>query len=479
MELLNKVENVLRSECLAREGDRIVVAVSGGPDSMALLHVLFLLAERWRFELSVAHVNHGFRVAESEAEAETVAAYAAELGLPCDIGRFDLPAYVSQTGLNAQAAAREKRYAFLHETAERRGAGTIALAHHADDQAETVLMRILRGTGPSGLAGMAPVRTEKKVELIRPLIRIYKSEIERHCAVHHIPTCRDSSNAQRKYFRNAVRLDVLPFLREYNGKLPEALNRLADLMRAEDDWMENEAKASFAKLVTVRQAEGESECSLGASRFAELHVALQRRLIKLILNYVFSEADLSDHVRIETIREAIVGERRRSIALDLHERLWLVREYDNVAFVRERPIAERFEYAITGPDQTLRLPEAGIELECSLVADADVSEPAFSRRKNGERSEAYFDFDLLRFPLIVRSRKPGDRMEPFGLKGTKKVKDMFIDEKVTPAARQRIPLVLDAAERILWIPEMRRSAHAPVSGQTARILVLKARPLER
>lgn len=477
MELLKKVESAIRNDQLAEAGDRIVVAVSGGPDSMALLHVLFLLSRDIRFQLIVSHVNHGFRVEESEREAETVAAYAAELGLPCEIARFDLPSYVAETGMNSQAAAREKRYAFLFETAKRHGAGKIALAHNADDQAETMLMRIMRGTGPSGLTGIPLRRTEKNLELIRPLLRIYKSEIERHCAEYGIPVCRDSSNEQRKYFRNVVRLDVLPYLRGYNDKLPESLNRLADMMRAEDDWMDAEARTRFAELVTVAQAERRVECSLDANRFTGLHVALQRRLIKLILNYVFTEADLSDYARIEAVRSVIVRGRGESLSLDLHDRLKLVREYDHVRFVQAAQVPRPYEYVMEGPNDSLYLPEAGIELEIALTGGSGTTDPSW--RERGGRDEAHFDYELLHFPLTVRSRQPGDRMEPLGLKGTKKVKDMFIDEKMPLEARGRVPLVLDAAGRILWIPGVRRSTHATVSESTSWVLAMKVRPIER
>lgn len=475
MELLNKVEMTIRGERLAGAGDKIVVAVSGGPDSMALLHVLFLLSGRIGFELTTAHVNHGFRPEASKREAETVAAYSASLGVPCDVARFDLPAYIAATGMNAQAAARKKRYAFLFETAALRGANKIALAHHADDQAETVLMRLMRGTGPSGLTGIPIRRTEKKMELIRPLLRIYKSEIERHCADCGVPVCRDESNGQRKYFRNAVRLDVLPFLQQYNDKLPEALNRLADMMRAEDDWMEAEARRKFAELVTIVRAEGRIACAASASRFAGLHVALQRRLIKLILEYVFAEADLSDYARIEAVRAAFVRESGESLSLDLHDRLKLIREYDLVRFVLDPAPSKPYEYIMRLPGQTLMLPEAGVELESALVERMEIIFGPRVWNESGGHREAYFDFDVLSFPLAIRSRRPGDRMEPLGLKGTKKVKDMFIDEKVPPAARDVVPIVQDAAGRILWIPGVRRSAHATVSETTSKVLVMKVR----
>ncbi|MDF2724722.1 MAG: tRNA(Ile)-lysidine synthetase, partial [Paenibacillus sp.] len=476
MELLKKVESIIRQERLAEAGERIVVAVSGGPDSMALLHILHALSADMRFELIVSHINHGFRPTESEEEARIVADFAARLGVRCEIGRFDLPDYIAQTGMNAQAAAREKRYAFLHETASTYGARKIALAHNADDQAETVMMRLLRGTGPSGLSGIPLRRTEKKLELIRPLLRIYKSEIERHCSDHAIPVCRDSSNEQRKYFRNEVRLDVLPYLRGFNDKLPESLNRLADLMQAEDDWMEAEASSRFAELVTIERGERADRLSVSAGRFAALHVALQRRLIKLILNYVFSEADLSDYSRIEAIRHVLTREQGKSTTLDLHERLKLVREYDSAMFVGSRPAEMPYAYMWTEAGELLIVEEAGLELSATLIGGG-MLEPGLFARSTGQ-NEACFDRDLLQFPLTVRSRQPGDRMEPYGLKGTKKVKDMFIDEKMPLAARNRIPHVVDGAGRIIWIPGLRRSAHAAVSEHTSRVLIMKARPID-
>jgi tRNA(Ile)-lysidine synthase len=271
---------------------------------------------------------------------------------------------------------------------------------------------------------------------------------------------------------------VLPYLREYNDKLPESLNRLADMMKAEDDWMEAEARKRFAELVEVGRASDGIECSLGATRFATLHVALQRRLIKLILNYVFLDADLSDYARIEAVRSVIGREQGESISLDLHDRLKLIREYDTVRFVQfvqawQPP--EPYEYFMENPDALLLLPEAGAELESSLI-EAERESPAVPPwgEPNGHL-EARFDYDLLPFPLTVRSRRPGDRMEPLGLKGTKKVKDMFIDKKVPPAARGRVPLVLDAAGRIIWIPGVRRSTHATVSETTTRVLVMRVR----
>lgn len=476
MGLLSKVEQTVRDENLIQPGDTVVAAVSGGPDSMALLHLLTEMAERIGFRVTVAHVNHGFRPKESEAEARTVADYAAVLGVPCDIGVLDLPLYIAQTGKNPQAAAREKRYGFLHEIAERRQAAKIALAHHADDQAETVLMRLLRGAGPSGLTGMALRRTEKKVELIRPLLRIYKSEIERHCEVSGIPVCRDSSNEQRKYARNAIRLDAMPMLRHYNDKLPEALNRLADTMRDEDEWMAQQTRRAFEEIATVSAGARGTECRLGAQVFAGLPVALQRRLIKLILEYVFAEDDGFDYARIEAARAIMTRQAKGTAALDMHGRVKLVREYDDIAFFQLPASQLSYTYALRQPGESVALPEIGVELVSEVVRKPEMyGVYGGAATESAQQSEACFDCEHVRFPLEIRSRLPGDRMEVLGLKGTKKVKDMFVDGKVPAAARDRVPIVLDASGRILWIPGVRRSAYALVDEPTKDVLVLRVR----
>ena len=199
-EWLSELTALAREEGLWSPGDTMVVAVSGGPDSMALLHVLHRLSATESLSLVAAHVDHGFRGEESAKEAESVRQYAASLGIPCESTFIDMPAYIEESRMNGQAASREKRYDYLLGVAHTYGASRIALAHHADDQAETVLMRILRGTGLGGLAGISISRPEKNVELIRPFLRTYKADILRYCKLWAIPYSQDSSNGQRYLF---------------------------------------------------------------------------------------------------------------------------------------------------------------------------------------------------------------------------------------------------------------------------------------
>lgn len=464
--LVEQVRRTSREYHLWSPGDCIIVAVSGGPDSVALLHILNQLGRDNEMGLNLvcAHVNHGFRGLESDKEAEFVAEIAAKLDIPFELGSFDVPAYMKETGKGTQLAAREKRYEFLHSVADKYGAKSIALAHHADDQAETVMMRLLRGSGPTGLAGMKITRHERNVELIRPLLRIYKTELVRACQSANIPYVTDSSNLLNKYDRNAVRLDVLPFLGQYNGQLVASLNRLAEVIGDEDDYMQQEVVHVYDNLVS--QVDG--GLAFKVPQFASLHAALQRRLIKLILDYLPFNMEESDFVKIESIRKGAVQDRPTTWSLDLGGGLCCLREYDIIRFVQN--VADRdlsgYSYSVDPFRTEVPIPWAGHRLQF-MRSEA---EHIVKQSNKVGKDEAVFDADQLVYPLTVRSRLPGDIMRVMGLDGSKKVKDIFIDEKIPPSLRSQIPIVSDAEGQILWIAGIRRSTVAMVTQHTSSVM---------
>ncbi len=467
-QLMDKVERTIREERLLAPQCAVVAAVSGGPDSTALLHMLHRLSHTWGFRLIAAHVNHQFRGPESDREAEQVAKFAAELGLPFEAVEIDVPAYIRSRSLNPQEAAREKRYEFLLDVANRHRAEHIALAHHADDQAETVLMRIIRGTGSSGLAGIPVQRTERGVKLVRPLLRVCKSELVEYCREQGLSYAQDSSNEQRKYFRNQIRLDALPYLRRYNPRLPQALNRLAAAARDDEEFMRSEARKRADQIVRMEAG----RCDFSRKAFLEQPIALQRRLIKLILNYLALEEFSIEFVNLEHIRGSIARETPGTIKLDVGERIRLVREYDSVSLLHSARAekAEEYAYALEAFPGERPIPQAGFKLRFDLIERGEADGPGMA---NMGRLEAVFDYDLLAHPLVVRNRRQGDRMEIKGLNGSKKVKNIFIDDKIEPSLRDRLPLIADRDGRILWIPGVRRSADALTRHTTQRILHLK------
>ncbi|TVX95831.1 tRNA lysidine(34) synthetase TilS [Cohnella terricola] len=426
---------------------------------MALLHLLRTMANEESFRIVAAHVNHQFRGAESDAEAELVRRVAGEWGIPFETTELGMPAYLSDSGENAQAAAREKRYDFLKEVARNYGATYLLTAHHADDQAETVLMRVIRGTGIGGLAGIRFRRKEDELELIRPLLRITKCELLDYCKRNGVPYAVDSSNIDRHYFRNAVRLDLMPMLEPYNPRLKESLIRLADMASADDDYMEEQTLQAFREGVTP----SEKGFRLERRRFRGLHVALQRRLIKLILNCSSDPRRMLDFRQVEEIATAIAQEHPTVNRLDLGDGWVLKREYDEAYIGPEPAELAGFTYIVTEAASEIAIEEIGQRVRFERVKG---SVPA--DRTN--RHEACFDANGISFPLRIRSRLPGDYMQPYGLNGTKKVQDMFVDAKVPRSRRDKLPLLADREGRVLWIPGMRRSSWALIGAETQETL---------
>ncbi|NDI37051.1 tRNA lysidine(34) synthetase TilS [Chengkuizengella sediminis] len=465
MELVQNVEKTIKEKHLFEAGEKIIVALSGGPDSMAMLHILHTLSSKWNFKLIAVHINHQFRGIEADQEEMLVHQWCNDLQVPCEIGKIDVPAYIEQTGKNAQAAAREKRYEFLFQIAEQYGSRKITLAHHADDQAETILMRLIRGTGPEGLTGISMRRMENKMQLIRPLLRIYKSEILTYCHQNHLKFTQDSSNQQKKYFRNEIRLDVIPYLKQYNQKLEKSLNRLSEMMTEEQSYLEQETNRYFKEIIKKNN----NGFYFSRKTFISLHIALQRRLIKLILSYLCSDPYSFEYKIIEMCRVAIEQNSTSTMHLDVSEQIFFIREYDQVGFSNQKMNQDlSFSYKIEENTKQLEVFEANVLFEFAeqLVSKVDL-DILIKGRLN---SEVIFDMNQLFFPLSIRNRKLGDRMQIKGLNGTKKVKDIFIDEKIPPSKREKIPLLVDAKQQVLWIPGIRVSSHAEMEEKTSRIL---------
>ncbi|MBD2848413.1 tRNA lysidine(34) synthetase TilS [Paenibacillus sp. IB182496] len=451
-QLPRRVAQMAREHALWVPGDRILVALSGGPDSTALLHLLLQLAPAEGLTITAAHVDHGLRGKESAAEAEAAGRLCRLLGVEVQLLKADVSGHMTRTGLGVQTAARELRYARLHEAAARCGASRVALGHQADDQAETVLMRMLRGSGLGGLSGIPVKRREKNVELIRPLLRITKAELIAYCQTAGLAYSTDSSNAKPDYIRNAIRLEALPQLRRFNPRLDATLARTAEVAAAEDAYMEARTAELFK--AHVHAVDGGYKASHKA--LLALPLALQRRLIKLILSYLSREKNGIAFEHVEAIRAAMCRAEPTTWRLDAVDGIRCMREYDTMKWVRPAEQPGPYTYVVPRDGGELKISEAGIALQFALVSGAAPARP--------DRREAWFDPAQLHLPLQVRSRRAGDRMAVAGLKGTKKVQDMFVDEKVPAARRARWPLLCDGRGELLWIPGLRRSALAAPAG---------------
>lgn len=463
------VEQVIVTHSLLQRGSKVVIAVSGGPDSVALFHLLHRLATKHQWKLIAAHLNHRFREEEAVLEAKGIDAMAKQLGWPVEIGEFNVPHYVKDTGANAQAAAREHRYDFLLRTAQKHQADCVALAHHADDQAETFLMNLLRGSGGQGLKGMELKRSWRNFDWIRPLLQLRKERLIQYCAEEQLTYFVDSSNNKGTYRRNQLRLEALPYLQRFNPQLTEALNRTVEILSTEHAYMEAQTKQAFQQQVKAMP----DGYRMDRDSLLSLHPALQRRLITLILRYLSPEAGAYDFQRVESIREAIRKPQPSNMELHITEDIRLYREYETVCL--QKPMRqnngkeEGMFYSLTEVPCNLVIEELGLKIEADWISKQEVS-----LRESGA-DDAVFDADELVFPLHLRLRHPGDRMRIKGLAGRKKIKDILIDEKVPPSARQRIPMLLDDHGQILWLIGLRRSDRALVKEGTARCLHIRCK----
>lgn len=463
---LREIEEEAEEYGMWAAGETVIAAVSGGPDSMALLYLLHGLSGRQGFKLICAHVNHGLRPEESAAEAELVRAAAARLAIPFELGEPDVRSYKKQAKLGTQAAARELRYRFLREIAQRYQAAAVALAHHADDQAETVMLHMLRGSGASGLSGMRRVRLWNGVRFVRPLLRLNKKNVVSFCESHRIAYAIDSSNAHTDYARNRLRLETFPQLESYNGRLSEALNRLADTLGPEDDYLQELTVQAYENVCTKNS----NVIELDAAGFSALPFALQRRLIKLILNYLSEPGAETDFAKVDRVRRHLLSPNDSTWTLDLGYGRTCTREYARTFFSLGRPQPGVPESKEIDRESGIRTLGFG---SFELIFREDEEIPAASALMRLNREEVVFDADRLQYPLTVRSRLPGDRIElPRGA-GTKKVKDLLIDEKVAPSERNRIPVVCDAEGRVIWLAGLKRSNHAWVDGQSEKILYIR------
>ena len=460
--LLLRVRDAILKEAMLRAGAHVLVGVSGGPDSAALLTALWAFAGPLELRLGVAHYHHGMRGEAADQDARLVEKLALQAHLPYFYAKGDVAAYRRKQRLGIEAAARSLRYNFLESTAQRYGFTHIALGHHVDDNAELMLMRLLRGSGRRGLSGIPPVRfgSTGAVKIIRPLIGCQRASIDRFCRRHGLATREDASNRELRFTRNRIRHDLLPRLKAgYNPGITAGLNRLAGLMRDEEGWLDSLA-ADHLRDATV--SAGAGHIRLDAEQTARFHPALQRRVLRAALTDIRGDLRRIGFDAVEALRR-LLSEESSGRGVDLPGGLRAERRGRrlHIGPRRKTSLPVPFEYIVAAAG-TVQIAETGDGLRLERLDGLD--DDAFHR---AGQYVAYFDMDKIEFPITIRSFRPGDRFTPFGLQGTQKLKKYFIDHKVPRAHRARCPLVVSGGE-IIWAAGLRRGDQARIgSGSTA------------
>lgn len=449
-----KVRRTITQFHMFPRGAKLVVGLSGGADSVALLHLLHSWQEAEDWHITAVHIHHGLRGREADEDARFAEDFCASLGISCVVKAYDVAKEAKSRGLGEEETGRILRYAAFREAAG--GEGRIAVAHHRKDQAETLLMRLCRGTGLTGLTGMSPVRGD----ICRPLLFCDRGEIEQYCMENHLLWREDATNQQEKYTRNKLRLRVLPLLEEINPKAVEHISETASLLAAEEDFLEQQAEAFFAQTKLPSAA---AEVCLSKERLKALHPAMQRRVLRKAMG-AFLQTDISQ-VQIAAMEELLEKEtgKSRHFPAGIHAE----NRYDALVLSRKR---ERqgtgFCYELPVEEEVL-IPEAGIAVSLS-----------FHEKKveiSGETCTNVFDYDKIKYTLFCRNRRAGDFI-PLP-QGRKKIKDLFIDEKIPRDWRVAYPLIT-MGEEVLWVPGLRASAAAGVDEQTVRRIWIRIRRVQ-
>jgi tRNA(Ile)-lysidine synthase len=454
---LRKVQQTItRFELLGR-GERILIGVSGGADSMALLHTLAEIRHEWGISLRVAYLDHGLR-REAAEEKVFVGKAAADLGLPFVAGKADVGALKRERRLPLQEAAREARYDFLIKAARDSQADKIALGHTADDQAESVLMRLLRGSGARGLSGIPPKRGEI---FIRPLIAVGRKDIESYLRQKNISYRDDVSNRNLHFLRNRIRRELLPELEKYNPQIRRILVQMADHFRLEEEYWRTLVQEKFS---TVGHEPGKGTLILDIPGLAGLPIPLRLRLFREGIEKILGHLrgfGFSHFWAIENLWQNPAPNKE----IRLPNGIRIFKSYGILKIFIAGEEIPPFEYAVPGPG-IVEIRETKKGLRFSILKKAKVNLP-----KRGEDSSriAFLEFDRLHFPLTIRSFRAGDKFQPLGMEGGKKVKDFFMDRKIPLTERRKIPLLF-GNDKLLWVGGLRIDHRFRVKPTTRQVL---------
>jgi tRNA(Ile)-lysidine synthase len=471
MDLPRKFKQTIEKQRMLSPGQRILVAVSGGPDSVALLYLLYDVREEFELTIEVAHLQHGIRGEEAIEDARFVSRLAERLSLICHVKEINLPQLkIASRKTSLEEIGRFERYKFFAETAQLRRLDAVATAHTADDQAETIVMRLFRGAGRTGLRGIAPMcqltvggdRRCPSVLLIRPLHTALRREVMDFLEQRKLPYRTDSSNSDLFFLRNWIRLKLMPQVSErFGGKLPARLCAQAQVLGDEEDYLGE---------LTRQHLENVSDGNkLSRKLFLNLNKALQRRVIRLWFEQRRGHLRAIDFDHVESALGLITAGAPQG-RLAFPGGWQLAREYETIIFDRPNVKPRCYSYPFK-PGSTLTVIEAGITIVSELIDSAPGKLP-------DNFMEAVFDADLLKGNLVVRNFRNGDRFQPLGMVGHKKVKDLFIANQLPWRTRAALPLLVMDNE-ILWIPGYGRSDSARIGSATKISLHLKVIPQPR
>lgn len=445
----------IQRHAMLQQGDIVLVGLSGGPDSICLLHLLRGIREGLNLTLHAVYVNHNLRPDEVPAEITFCEKTCRELRINFIVKSVDVAGHQKNQALSRQEAARDLRYKAFDEAAYEIGASKIALAHNADDQAETIFMRLIRGSGPRGLAGIPP----KRGRIIRPLIETERSLIEQFLVTEDLPSVTDSSNLKQDYLRNRFRLSLMPELKKINPNLLNTVRTTASILQEEEGYLEIIVTRTLMKLISRKTTH---RIELFLSPLERLEPVILRRVLRRAIDATAGLRGIGFlHIEdiIHLLKNGKPGDR-----IYLPKGMRVIREYAFLTITSEEPV--RISEYLLRPGDEVAVVGAGVVIRASLEEG-----PGFPDDPGDGKSSVLLDAGKMTFPLMIRARECGDFFYPHGFGKRKKLQDYLVDEKVPRDERGQIPVLLSGSD-IIWIAGYRSDERFRPSDDTKKYLRL-------
>ncbi len=454
--LLDRVEAYILKNALILPGETVIVGFSGGPDSLCLSHMLWRLSPRYGWTVILAHFDHQLRGSASDEDAEFCREWAASKALAFRMHGRDVAREAESSGESTELAARRLRYDFFRDLQRETGAARIALGHHQDDQAETVLMRLIRGTGTDGLAGMRPSRADG---VVRPLLAQSRQDILSYCVTHELDPRIDHTNFEGLYTRNCLRLEILPLLADrYNPRIAEALSRTALLAAEDSDCLNAMADSALEKWCP----EAMGGVKIPIPELRNLPMAILKRVLRNGVHRVTGSKENLESEHVEQILKLINTPKTGKHVVLCGTRFAI--SYDELLLSREQARAFEEETEIVLEVGTVKVFGGAITMQ--PIAPED-----WNQNAKLSADTVVIDMDSVRGPLRARSRQPGDAMIPFGMSGFKKLKSLMIDLKIPRERRDTIPVISDS-EKVVWVAGVRLDERVRVSDTSKKLMRL-------
>lgn len=468
MDIIKKVEENIKKYDMIKKGQTIIVGVSGGFDSITLLDILYKIKDKYGFKLIVAHVNHGVRGVEADSDEIFVKQRAKKYGLEFISTRIDMNEYAKKNKISKEEAGRKLRYKFFNSI-EKDKEFKIAVAHNKNDQAETLLMRLIRGTGLDGLTGI----NYKSQNIIRPLLNIERKEIEKYCKQKKLNPRIDKTNLMPIYERNKVRLKLIPYIEEnFSENIVETLYRLSEIAKNDVKILEEFTDSKLKKLMLEFK---QNKLILDIKEFNKLDMGVKSRVLRKAINNVNGNlAGIEENKIINAIN--FIREEKTGKSIDINKNIKIRINYNKLNVEKcEKDNKVRYNYKIAinqEINQEIEISEINVKIKLSVKSIQEVGK---ERKKS--QSQQYFDYDKIEEDIYIRNRIDGDKVKFLGIDGYKKLKNYFIDEKIERKKRDNIPLLL-FGNKIAWIIGYRRANIALLNKNTKNVLIVEIENLD-